>query len=300
VNRATHGRRIDAHVHVWDLARREVPWLDEAREAIRRNFLVPHWVEVANDASIDRAVLVQALNDRSETNDLLRYAAAEPRVAGVVGWVDLAARDVGQQLAMLQERQNGQFIVGIRHLALIDDDPAGWLCSPQVRRGLAAVASAGLPYDLIFRPEHLDAVLHAVRAHPGLTFVVDHLNKPPPRSEGMDDWIAGIQALAAEPNVTCKLSQLPSVVGPTWTLDDLRPYVDTVLNAFGAHRVMFGSDWPVSLLAAPYADVVEAVKQLLASLTAIEREQVFGATAERVYALRRRPQVVPRSEDGGA
>jgi L-fuconolactonase len=277
--------RIDGHVHVWDLARRDVPWIGESRSAIRRSFLVPDWAAVAEDADIDAAVLVQALNDPDETDDLLAYAAAESRVAGVVGWVDLAAPDVADRLAALQAGPNGGLLVGIRHLALIDDDPAGWLCSAPVQRGLESVARAGLPYDLIFRPEHLDAVLRTVRADPSMTFVVDHLGKPPLVLEGLDDWAAGIRALAAEPNVTCKLSQILTVAGPTWTLDDLRRYADTVLDAFGADRVMFGSDWPVSLLAAPYADVVGVVEQLLTSCSDAERDQVLGATAARVYAL---------------
>jgi L-fuconolactonase len=286
VSAGVQARRIDAHVHVWDLARRDVPWINEGRNAIRRDFLVADWAAVADGAGIDSAVLVQALNDPDETVDLLAYAAAEPRVAGVVGWVDLAAPDVADRLAALRE---GHCLVGIRHLALIHDDPAGWLCSPEVQRGLKTVARAGLPYDLIFRPEHLQAVLHTVRTHAGITFVVDHLGKPPTVAEGLDDWAAGIRALAAEPNVTCKLSQILTVVGPIWTLDDLRPYVDVVLGAFGGDRVMFGSDWPVSLLAARYADVVNVVEQLLASCSDEARNQVLGETAARVYALRPSP-----------
>lgn len=283
----TTTRHVDAHVHVWDLARRDVPWIDETRSAIRRTFTVSDWVAVADGTDIDSAVLVQALNDPDETDDLLGYAAAEPRVAGVVGWVDLAASDVADRLTTL--RAHDHLLVGIRHLALIDDDPAGWLASPRVQRGLAAVAEAGLPYDLIFRPEHLDAMLHTVRSYPGMTFVVDHLGKPPVPPGTRNDWAAGMRTLAAEPNVTCKLSQLLTLSGPTGTVDDLRPYVDIALEAFGAERVMFGSDWPVSLLHAPYDVVVDVTQALLTSATSAEREQVFGGTAARIYALRPLP-----------
>jgi L-fuconolactonase len=231
-----NARRIDAHVHVWDLARRDVPWIDEARSAIRRTFAVADWVQVADATDVDSAVLVQAIN----------------------------------------ERPHGRCLVGIRHLALVDNDPAGWLGSPQVQRGLVAVAAAQLPYDLIFRPEHGDAVLHTVRSHPDMTFVVDHLGKPPTLPTGLDDWAIGIRTLAAEPNVTCKLSQILTVAGPA------RPFVDIALEAFGAERVMFGSDWPVSLLHAPYGVVVEVAEQLLEPT---DQAQVFGRTAERVYAL---------------
>lgn len=274
-----NARRIDAHVHVWDLARRDVPWIDEARSAIRRTFAVADWVQVADATDVDSAVLVQAINDPDETDDLLAYAAVEPRVAGVVGWVDFAVPDVADRLAELRERPNGRCLVGIRHLALVDNDPAGWLGSSQVQRGLAAVAAAQLPYDLIFRPEHGDAVLRTVRSHPDMTFVVDHLGKPPTPPAGLDDWAIGIRTLAAEPNVTCKLSQILTVAGPT------RPFVDIALEAFGAERVMFGSDWPVSLLHAPYDVAVEVTEQVLDGLMPSERDMVFGTTAERVYTL---------------
>jgi L-fuconolactonase len=271
--------RIDAHVHVWDLARRDVPWIDESRNAIRRSFLVADWAAVAHPAGIDSAVLVQALNDADETDDLLAYAAAEPRIAGVIAWVDLTEPDVADRLAALREGPHGRPLVGIRHLALIDDDPAGWLCSPDVQRGLAAVGAAGLPYDLIFRPQHYDAVLHTVRAHADMTFVIDHLGKPPVPSAGLDHWSAGIRALAAEPNVTCKVSQIVTVEG------DFRPHADIALAAFGADRVMFGSDWPVSLLAAPYADILGVAESLLATCSDDEQAQVMGKTAARIYAL---------------
>lgn len=274
-----NARRIDAHVHVWDLARRDVPWIDEARSAIRSTFAVSDWVQVADAADVDSAVLVQAINDPDETDDLLAYAAVEPRVAGVVGWVDLAAPDVAERLAELRDKPNGRWLVGIRHLALVDNDPAGWLGSPQVQRGLAAVAAAQLPYDLIFRPEHGDTVLHTVRSHPDMTFVVDHLGKPPTLPADLDDWAIGIRTLAAEPNVTCKLSQILTMAGPT------QPYVDIALEAFGAERVMFGSDWPVSLLHAPYDVVVEVTEQVLDGLTPSERAMVLGTTAERGYTL---------------
>jgi L-fuconolactonase len=278
-----YARRIDAHLHVWDLARRDVPWIDEARSAIRSTFAVSDWVQVADATDVDSAVLVQAINDADETDDLLAYAAVEPRVAGVVGWVGLAAPDVADRLAELRERPNGRWLVGIRHLALVDNDPAGWLGSPQVQRGLAAVAAAQLPYDLIFRPEHLDAVLFAVRSHPGLTFVLDHLGKPPTLPAGLDGWAVGMRALAAEPNVTCKLSQILTVAGPR------RPYVDVALEAFGAERLLFGSDWPVSLLHAPYDVVVNVTEQLLARCSDKERYQIWGGVAASVYKLTSSP-----------
>ena len=146
-----------------------------------------------------------------------------------------------------------------------------------------AVASAGLPYDLIFRPEHAEGVLHTVRSHAGMTFVLDHLGKPPPLAAGLDDWAIGIRTLAAEPNVTCKLSQILTVAGPP------RPYVDVALKAFGAERVMFGSDWPVSLLHAPYDVVVNVTEQLLARCSDKERYQIWGGVAARVYKLTSSP-----------
>ena len=174
--------------------------------------------------------------------------------------------------------------MGIRHLVQGEPDPR-WLARAEVRRGLGAVADAGLVYDLLTLPHQLPAAIDTVRALPGLTFVLDHLSKPPIAAGELHPWAVLVRELAAQPNVSCKLSGMVTEASPPWTMASLRPYAEVVLDAFGPARVMFGSDWPVCLLAASYADVTSAARELTAALTREEQALVFGGTAARVYGL---------------
>ncbi|WP_053850596.1 amidohydrolase family protein, partial [Streptomyces sp. NRRL B-24085] len=236
-------------------------------------------------ADIDRTILVQVLPDAAESADFLSLAASSDLVAGVVGWADLTAEDVAGALAALRAGPGGELLVGVRHLVQAEPDPA-WLNRPDVQRGLTAVADANLVYDLLTVPHQLPAALATVRALPQLTFVLDHASKPPIASGQQQPWAARVRELAAEPNVFCKLSGLVTEADrQTWTPDDLRPYADVVLDAFGPSRVMFGSDWPVCLLAASYRQVVRATEELTSALTATERAEVFGGTAARAYRI---------------
>jgi len=175
-----------------------------------------------------------------------------------------------------------EWLVGIRHQVQGEPDPR-WLCRADVRAGLRAVADAGLVYDLLTLPPQLPAAIETVRALDDLVFVVDHLSKPPIASGELEPWATHMRTLAAHENVVCKLSGLVTEADwGTWTVDDLRPYADIVLEAFGPDRVMFGSDWPVCTLAASYAEVVAAAEALVGPS---EREQIFGETARRTYTL---------------
>jgi L-fuconolactonase len=269
--------RVDAHHHVWDLARRPQAWLDEpGMESLRRDFTLADLAPRTKTAGIDRTVLVQVLADADETRECLTEAAACDLVAGVVGWADLTA--MGELPCA-----DGP-LVGIRHLVQDESDPH-WLNRPDVRRGLREVAEAGLVYDLLVRPHQLPAAIETVRAIPELTFVLDHAAKPPIASGELEPWAAQIRRLAAEPNVFCKLSGLVTEAPEPWTVADLHPYAATVLDAFGPSRLMYGSDWPVCLLAATYELVLAAAEDLMAGLTAAEYDDVFGGTAVRVYGL---------------
>jgi L-fuconolactonase len=279
--------RIDAHHHLWDLARREQAWLDGPELAsIRRTFAVEDFAAVAGSAGIERGVLVQVLPDADETREFLALAADSQLVAGVVGWTDLTAPDVAEALAALREGPGGDRLVGIRHLVQGEADPR-WLCRADVRRALAAIGEAGLCYDLLTYPHQLPAAIETVRALPQLTFVLDHLSKPPIASGALEPWATLLRELAGEPNVFCKLSGMVTEANQSsWTVSDLRPYARIALDAFGPDRLMFGSDWPVCLLAASYDDVAEAARELTAQLSEDERAQVFGGVAARAYRLK--------------
>ncbi|WP_035839646.1 amidohydrolase family protein [Kitasatospora azatica] len=278
--------RIDAHHHVWDLARRPQPWLDAPElAAIRRGFGLAELAPVAQAADIQRTVLVQVLPDLTETREFLALAAAEDLVAGVVGWLDLTAPDVADTLAELRQGPGGELLVGMRHLVQGEADPA-WLARPDVRRGLGEVGAAGLCYDLLTLPHQLPAAIETVRALPEVPFVLDHLSKPPIAGGELEPWAALLRELAREPNVSCKLSGMVTEADPQgWTVADLRPYAEAALDAFGPERLMFGSDWPVCLLAASYEQVVDAVDELTEDLEPNERALIFGGTAARVYGL---------------
>jgi L-fuconolactonase len=278
--------RIDAHHHLWNLGVRNLPWIrGEAMAAIKRDFDLEDLAPLAGDAGIDRTVVVQSIQDVGETRDLLALTARETLPAGVVGWVDLCDPGVADVIAALRAGPGGGSLVGVRHGVQGEPDPR-WLCRPRVRTGLAALGGASLAYDLLIGPRHLPAAIDTVRVLGSLTFVVDHLAQPPIAKGELAPWAGLIRTLAAEPNTYCKLSGLVTAAAGKWSLRTLRPFADVVLDAFGPERVMFGSDWPVCLLAASYNDVVETANGLVEGLTPTEREAVFGGTAIRAYALR--------------
>ncbi len=278
--------RVDAHHHLWDLSARRQDWLDGAETAlIRRDFGVAELRAVTGAAGIDRTVLVQVLPDLDETVEFLALAAETPMIAGVVGWADLTSSTVDAQLERLRAAPGGELLAGIRHLVQAEPDPR-WLVRDDVLRGLRAVRDAGLAYDLLVVPHQLPAAIEAVRAVPGLTFVLDHLGKPPIATGELDPWAGHLKTLAAEPGVTAKISGLVTEADREhWTADDLRPCVETALAVFGPDRLMLGSDWPVCLLAADYETVWRATESLLTELTDAERAALSGGTASRIYRL---------------
>jgi L-fuconolactonase len=220
---------------------------------------------------------------------MLALAAATPTVAGVVGWADLTAPGLEDVLAGSRGGPGGDRLVGIRHPASDEPDP-DWLRRPDVARGIETVGRAGLAYDLLIWPRELPAAIAAARRAPDVRFIVDHLAKPPIASGEMEPWATGIRALAAAPNTVAKLSGLVTEAAwAAWTVEDLQPYADVALDAFGPGRLLFGSDWPVCLLAATYQQVIGAARALTGGLSASERAEVFGGTATRVYGLGRAP-----------
>ncbi|MFG2791077.1 amidohydrolase family protein [Streptomyces sp. NPDC048419] len=275
---------VDAHHHVWDLSVRDQDWIPQG-SPIRRDFTVTDLEPEARAAGVDRTVLVQTITVAEETPEFLALAASHDLIAGVVGWTDLTRPDITDELARLRELPGGHHLKGIRHQVQSEPDP-DWLLRPDVRRGLAAVAEAGLVYDLIVLPHQLPACTKTAASLPELTFVLDHLGKPPIASGTLAPWSADLRTLAALPNTTAKLSGLlTEAASTTWTIADLRPYAETALEAFGPDRLMFGSDWPVCTERATYGEVLDTAGELAAGLSAAEHAEVFEATAARVYGL---------------
>ncbi|NQX30001.1 amidohydrolase family protein [Microbacteriaceae bacterium VKM Ac-2854] len=278
--------RVDAHQHVWDPAVRAQPWT-AGSPTLQRAFTLDDVRPSLAAAGIGGTVLVQTVNSVDETEELLAQAAGEHAIAGVVGWTDLESPAVSDALAALTAHPGGAALVGIRHQVQEEPDPE-WLLRPSVLRGLRAVAAAGLAFDLVIVPRQLPAAIGAARAVPELRFVLDHGGKPDIRSGRMRPWREEIAALAALPNVSAKLSGLFTSSGIDGELDGtldgaqlarIRPYSDELLQAFGAQRLMFGSDWPVSSTAGSYAAVLAATAALLSALAEAERAAVIGGTA---------------------
>ncbi|MFJ2261466.1 amidohydrolase family protein [Streptomyces sp. NPDC087844] len=281
---------VDAHHHVWDLSVRDQDWLvGPELTSLRRNFTAEELGPQARAAGVARTVLVQTITVAEETPEFLALADSSELIGAVVGWTDLTRPDVADELARLRGLPGGRHLRGIRHQVQGEPDPE-WLLREDVRRGLAAVAEAGLAYDLVVLPHQLPACARAAERHPGLTFVLDHVGKPSIGTGELEPWATGVRALAALPNTVCKLSGMVTEADPRGRpvgdlVDDLAPYGDTVLEAFGPGRLMFGSDWPVCTLVATYAEVVDIAARLTGKLGESEREEIFSGTATRVYGL---------------
>jgi L-fuconolactonase len=276
---------VDAHHHVWDPASADYPWLTDELAVIRRRFTPDDLTPELAEAGIDATVLVQTRASLAETAEFLAIAGATPFIRGVVGWVDLTDPAVGEAIATLRAGPGGERLVGIRHQAHDEPDPA-WLVREDVVRGIRAVGAAGLAYDLLVRPRELPAALQLTRNLPEVRFVIDHLAKPPIATGELEPWRGLMRPFASLGHVACKVSGLVTEAAwSSWTPADLQPYVDHALEVFGPSRLLFGSDWPVCLLAATYGQVVEAALTTLSGLDVTEQAAVMGGNATRIYGL---------------
>jgi L-fuconolactonase len=255
--------------------------MGEGLAAIHRPFGPQELAPLLASAGIDRTVLVQTISSLDETREFLETGAGTGFIAGVVGWIDLTDRAVADTLRELRAGPGGSMLVGIRHQVHDEPDPR-WLLRPDVRRGIRAVGNAGLVYDLLVRTRELPAAVELVSDFPDMRFVLDHIAKPRIAAGPRDvEWERAMARLASRENVACKLSGMMTEADwKRWSPHDLQPYVTRVLAWFGPGRCMFGSDWPVSLLASDYARTVTTMKTLVG-----ENADVFGGTATRVYGL---------------
>jgi L-fuconolactonase len=274
---------VDAHHHFWDPAEADYPWLTDELAAIRHRFGPEDLEPLLQATGVGRTILVQTRSSIGETEAFLDTAARTPFIAGVIGWVDLLGPDVADALASLRAGIGGQKLVGIRHQVHDEPDP-DWLRRSDVRRGIEAVGAAGLAYDLLLRSRELPAALDTAKALPDVRFVIDHLAKPPIRDGELQPWADLIQPFGDVPNVWCKVSGLVTEADwATWRPEDLERFVGHALDVFGPDRLLFGSDWPVCLLAATYGEVLDAARATLAGLSKEERAAVFGGNAAAVY-----------------
>ena len=281
----TAARRIDAHVHFWKLARGDYGWITPELAPLMRDFgpddLRPHLAA----AGIDAVVLVQAAPTAAETRFLLDIAAAEPLVAGVVGWADMAAPDAPDAVAALAENPR---LRGVR--PMIQDIPdTDWMLRAEPAPAFRAVAETGLRFDALVKPRHLRNLSRLLERHPDLKTVVDHGAKPDIAGGGFAAWADDIRAVAEGSAALCKLSGLATEAGAGWRADDLRPTIDHLVAVFGPDRLMFGSDWPVLTLAATYEAWLAALAACLSGLDDTALAGIFGGNAARFYGLAAAP-----------
>ena len=271
--------RIDAHHHLWTLARGDYGWLTPDLAPIYRDFRLSDLAPHLSAAGIKGTILVQAAPTEAETMFLLDIAENAELVRGVVGWTDFDAADGVARIDALAARN---LLVGLRPMVqdIGDDD---WLLGPALAPLLAAMARNGLVFDALVLPRHLPKLLRVIGSHPDLEFVLDHCGKPRLATGEMAIWQRDIALLAEHPNIVCKLSGLVTEAAPDWQIADLRQAVDHVLACFGPQRMLWGSDWPVVNLAGGYAKWFAAAETLLADLSPDEKADIFGGNAARIY-----------------
>jgi L-fuconolactonase len=276
---------IDGHQHFWDPGRFDYPWMTRELDAIRRPFGPRDLQPDLEARGVSQTIVVQALASPEETIYLLDIAASTSFVAGVVGWMDLTEPSLENTIARLRRVRGGRYLVGVRHQVHDEGDPE-WLLGPEVQRGFQILSGRGLTYDLLVRTRELPAAERTARMHPDISFVIDHIAKPPIRDGSIAAWERALKPFSTLENVSCKLSGMVTEADwRGWEPDQLVPYVQRVLDWFGEDRVMFGSDWPVCLLAATYDEVVDVLDHALGSLPEGARRKIFGANAARFYGL---------------
>lgn len=273
--------RIDAHHHLWHYTAEEFGWLEGELAQLRRNFLPQHFIDTMRGAEVAGAVTVQARQTVQETDWLLEVATMSSSIVGVVGWLPLADETVS---LLLEERLPAQKLCGLRHI--VQAEPAGFLDGVAFNRGVSALASSGLAYDILIHQHQLPEAIRFVDRHPHQIFVLDHLAKPLIQSGETEPWATHMRDLARRRNVVCKVSGMVTEAGTGWTPEQLKPYFDVALEAFTPHRLMIGSDWPVLLAHCDYARWWALVEQWLAPLSAAEQAAMLGGTCLRTYGLK--------------
>jgi L-fuconolactonase len=272
--------RIDAHQHFWRYDAAEYEWIDESMTPLRRDFLPDDLRREMRSAGFDASIAVQTRQSLEETRWLLALADEHSFIAGVVGWVDLQSDGIDAAIEAVRHPK----LVGVRHIVQAEAD--GFLARPAFTRGIASLERHGLAYDILVYARQLPEAIHFAAAFPDQRLVLDHLGKPDIRAGAFDGWRRHLDRIAELPNVWAKLSGLVTEADwRRWTRGELHRYVDAAFDAFGADRLMIGSDWPVCTVAGTYKDVMDVVTTALERRSAADRDAVLGGTAAKFWNL---------------
>ncbi len=273
---------IDSHQHFWRFDPLRDAWITEEMAAIRRDFLPDDLAPELDVAGVDATIAVQADQSEAETEFLLGLSEGNRRIAGVVGWVDLRSPEIERRLEYFSRFKK---LRGVRHVAQAEPDDR-FLARPEFVRGVECLKKFNLTYDILIYPRQLPAAIELVAKFPEQKFVIDHLAKPEIKAKKIEPWATQIREIAASPSVYCKLSGMVTEADwRNWKPEDFEPYLDVVFDAFGARRLMFGSDWPVCLVAASYAGVKTVIENYVDRSYSSAREKVFGANAREFYGV---------------
>jgi len=274
--------RLDAHQHIWRYNAGRDRWITDEMAALKNDFLPEHLIPELEANGLQGCIAIQADQSEAETSFLLDLADHDQAIQGVVGWVDLRGNNVGERLDSFSRHSK---LCGFRHIA--QAEPDGFLLQEDFARGIQCLGNFGFTYDLLVYETQLPAAIGLAAKFPNQWFVLDHIAKPGVREKRYLPWARYIKVLAENPNVYCKISGLVTEADwKEWRTADFKPYLDMVFEAFGVDRLMFGSDWPVCLLAASYRQVVQLVADYTKNLPAADQEKIFGLNAVHFYGQR--------------
>jgi L-fuconolactonase len=272
---------IDTHQHFWNYDATRHEWINEEMRAIRKNFLPEQLAPILKENKVDGCVSVQVDQTTEETDFLLALAKEHSFIKGVVGWVDLRASNLEDTL---ENYRDAKALKGFRHI--IQGQAAGFMLQPNLIQGLKKLATRNYTYDLLIYAHQLKEANEFIKQVTELPIVIDHVAKPNIKDSEMEDWKKEITSLAKYPNVYCKISGMATEANwETWTMAGLQPYLDTVVETFGTERIMFGSDWPVCLVASSYAKWLNGVQNYFNTFSSTEQEAIFAGNAIKFYKL---------------
>ena len=272
---------IDTHQHFWNYDPKTHDWINEDMKVIRKDFLPADLAPILKENNIEGCIAVQADQTDTETQILIREADQNSFIKGVVGWVNLKDKEIEEKL---EEYSNETNLKGFRHI--IQAEPKGFMLDASFQKGLSALAKYNYTYDLLIYETQLAEANTLIKQLPVLPIVIDHIAKPNIKKGERENWIKEIKAMAQYPNVYCKISGMATEARwDTWTMDTLKPYIDTVVEAFGTERIMFGSDWPVCLVASSYEKWLKGLQNYFNTFSISEQEDFFANNAIKFYKL---------------
>jgi L-fuconolactonase len=273
--------RIDTHQHFWRFDPQRDAWITNDMSVIQRDFLPEDLQPLLQQHQLDGCIAVQADTSEKETKFLLELADQHPFIKGVVGWLDLCSDTINDRLEHFSQYKK---LKGLRHI--VQAEPDGFLLRKDFQRGISALEKYNLTYDILIFPHQLEEAIEFVKTFPKQKFILDHGAKPYIKVGKIEPWKSQMETLAGFENVACKVSGLTTEADwNTWDKTSMQPYLDVIFNAFGAKRTLFGSDWPVSLLAGTYAEIITLVEDYISKFTKTEQQQIMGLNAKTWYHL---------------